>query len=270
MCLILFSHKQHPHCPLVIAANRDEFYNRGSSPAVFWEDEPGLLAGRDLVAGGTWFGVTRSGRIAAITNYREPGFHRMEAPSRGALVAGYLSSAEAPEEYLKKLEPEADRYNGFSLIVGEPGNLFYFSNRREGFERLAPGLYGLSNHLLDAAWPKVERGKQALAGILASGRDPDPEELFQVLADRWRPPDDRLPRTGVGLEWERILSSLFITSPVYGTRSSTVLLVQGEGRVTFVEKVFNSAPEPLQVTRHEFDIEREGMRSRMLHDAQGR
>ena len=217
-----------------------------------------MLAGKDLVAGGTWFGVTRSGRIAAITNYREPGFYRMDAPSRGALVAGYLRGAETPEEYLEKLDKEAGRYNGFSLVLGEPGNLYYFSNRREGFQRLALGLYGLSNHLLDTAWPKVERGKRALAEILSGGGDPDPEELFHVLADRSRPSDDSLPHTGVGLEWERILSSLFITSPVYGTRSSTVLLVNGEGRVTFVEKVFNSGPEPLRVTRHEFDIEGAG------------
>jgi len=258
VCLILFSFRQHPRYPLVIAANRDEFYNRASSPAAFWDDEPGMLAGKDLVAGGTWFGVTRSGRIAAITNYREPGFHRMDVPSRGALVTGYLRGAETPEEYLKKLDKEAGRYNGFSLILGGIHRLYYFSNRSDGFQAVTPGLYGLSNHLLDTAWPKVERGKRALAEILSGGGDPDPEELFHVLADRSRPPDDSLPHTGVGLEWERILSSLFITSPVYGTRSSTVLLVNGEGRVTFVEKVFNSGPEPLRVTRHEFDIEGAG------------
>jgi len=269
VCLILFSFEQHSRYPLIIAANRDEFYNRASSPAVFWDGEPGILAGKDLVAGGTWFGVTRSGRIAAITNYREPGFHRMDAPSRGALVAGYLRGAEPPEAYLKRLEQEAGRYNGFSLILGGPGNLYYFSNRREGFQRLTPGLYGLSNHLLNTAWPKVERGKRALADVLSSGQDPDPEDLFHILADRSRPPDDRLPRTGVGIEWERILSSLFITSPVYGTRSSTVLLVQGEGRVTFVEKVFNSSPEPQQVTRYAFDIERAGDRGKTRHDGQG-
>lgn len=256
MCLILFSHKQHPRYSLVLAANRDEFYNRASSPAAFWDEEPGMLAGRDLVAGGTWFGITRYGRIAAITNYREPGFHRMDAPSRGALVTGYLRGAEAPEDYLEKLEPDAGRYNGFSLILGDPENLYYFSNRREGFQRLTPGLYGLSNHILNTAWPKVERGKRALGDILSGGGDPDPEALFHVLADRSRPPDDHLPHTGVGLEWERVLSPLFIASPVYGTRSSTVLLVTGGGSVTFVEKVFNSDPEPLQVTRYEFEIEK--------------
>jgi uncharacterized protein with NRDE domain len=161
MCLILFSFKHHPRYPLVIAANRDEFYNRASSPAAFWDDEPGMLAGKDLVAGGTWFGVTRSGRIAAITNYREPGFHRMDAPSRGALVTGYLRGAEAPEEYLKKLEKEAGRYNGFSLIWGGVRRLYYFSNRSGGFQEMTPGLYGLSNHLLNTAWPKVERGKHS-------------------------------------------------------------------------------------------------------------
>lgn len=255
MCLILLSLEQHPRYPLVIAANRDEFYNRASSAASFWDEEPELLAGRDLVAGGTWFGIARSGRVAAITNYREPGFHRMDAPSRGDLVAGYLRDAGMAESYLKKLEPVAGRYNGFSLLVGTPRELLCFSNRGGGVQKLAPGVHGLSNHLLDTAWPKVERGKQALAEILSGGREVDPEDLFRMLADRWRPPDDRLPHTGIGLEWERILSSLFITSPVYGTRSSTVLVVDGEGRAVFIEKVFNGEPEPLKVSRYDFQID---------------
>jgi len=255
VCLILLSFDWHPRYPVVIAANRDEFYNRASSAASFWDDEPGILAGKDLVAGGTWFGITRSGRIAAITNYREPGFHRMEAPSRGGLVAGYLRDTSSAEDYLEKLKPVAGSYNGFSIIAGTVLDLRYFSNRGGRVQKIAPGIHGLSNHLLNTAWPKVERGKRMLADILSGGREVDPEDLFRMLADRWRPPDESLPDTGIGLEWERILSSLFITSPVYGTRSSTVLLVDREGQVTFIEKVFNAEPEPLKVTRYVFEIE---------------
>ncbi len=254
MCLILFSYKQHPRYPLIFAANRDEFYNRASAPAAFWNDAPGLLAGRDLVAGGSWLGVTTSGRIAAITNYREPGLYKFDAPSRGALVTGFLLGRESPEAYAAKLSGEAQRYNGFNLILGGRRQLYYFSNRTEGLEALAPGLYGLSNHLLDTPWPKVEGGKKALAGLLTDGRDPAADDLFAILSNRQRPPDESLPDTGVGLEWERILSSLFITSPVYGTRSSTILLLDREGCVTFEERVFNSSPEPVSRAKYEFNI----------------
>lgn len=254
MCLILFSFKQHPRYPLILAANRDEFYNRASAPAAFWNEAPGLLAGRDLVAGGSWLGVTTSGRIAAITNYREPGLYRFDAPSRGALVTGFLLGRETPEAYAAKLSQQARQYNGFNLILGERGRLYYFSNRSDGLETLAPGLYGLSNHLLNTPWPKVERGKEALSGLLSPGRDPSLDDLFKVLSDREFPPDESLPNTGVGLEWERVLSPRFITSPVYGTRSSTILLLDREGRVTFEERVFNSSPDPVGGSKYEFNL----------------
>ncbi len=258
MCLILFSFKQHPLYPLVIAANRDEFYDRASAPAAFWEDAPDLLAGRDLVAGGTWLGITRSGRLAALTNYRDPRSSREDAPSRGMLVAGYLRGRETPEAFLEKLSKETRSYNGFSLVLGDAGTLYYFSNRNECSCELKPGLYGLSNRFLDTAWPKVERGKKALAELLASERDPAPEELFRILADECRPEDNRLPDTGVGIEWERLLSPLFIKSPTYGTRSSTVLLINKEGIVTFVERTFNSNPNPLKTVAYEFRIRSTG------------
>jgi len=261
MCLILLSFQQRTDYPLVFAANRDEFYDRASAPAAFWEEAPELLAGRDLVAGGTWFGVTKTGRLAAITNYREPGFHRFTAPSRGKVVSDFLLSEEEPEEYLRRLEADAHRCNGFSLILGYPGRLFYFSNRNDRFTELKPGLYGLSNHLLDSPWPKVERGKKALADVLFRGelpREKIMEGLFQVLADRKRPEDGELPDTGVGLEWERVLSSLFVTSPVYGTRSSTVLLVDREGTVTFEERVFDGGPNSWSSAKYEFRIEATG------------
>jgi uncharacterized protein with NRDE domain len=243
MCLILFAWKMHKNFPLVLAANRDELYERPSAPAAFWEDAPDLLAGRDLREGGTWLGITRKRRMAALTNYRDPASLKSGAPSRGRLVSDYLRGNEIPEAYLRRIAPNADLFNGFNLLVGDPNDLFCFSNRGVQ-ERLNPGIYGLSNRLLDTPWPKVERGKTALMALLKGKKGPSPDKLFKLLADRTRPPDDLLPHTGVGLAWERVLSPLFIESPVYGTRSSTALLIDRRGGVTFAERVFNGGGDP--------------------------
>jgi uncharacterized protein with NRDE domain len=253
MCLILFAWKTHENFPLILAANRDEFYERPSAPAAFWEDAPDLLAGRDLQERGTWLGITRKGRLAALTNYRDPSSLKIGAPSRGRLVSDYLRGRDTPEDYLHRIAPDADCYNGFNLIVGDPDDLFCFSNRGAR-ERLEPGIYGLSNRLLDTPWPKIEWGKMALMDLLTEKQGPSPETLFGLLADRNRPPDDRLPDTGVGLEWEKILSPCFIESPVYGTRSSTVLLIDRKGDVTFVERVFNGSSDLRMTMRFDFRI----------------
>lgn len=252
MCLILFAWRMDEDFPLVLAANRDEFYERPSAPAAFWEDAPDLLAGRDLREGGTWLGITTKGRVAALTNYRDPASLKIGAPSRGRLVSDYLRSGEVPEAYLRGISSNSDRFNGFNLLVGDPGVLFCYSNRGAR-ERLDPGIYGLSNRLLDTPWPKVERGKAALSVLLKDKKALSPEGLFALLADRTRPPDDRLPDTGVGLEWERVLSPLFIESPVYGTRSSTVLLIDRRGEVTFAEREFNGGGDP-RTTRFAFRV----------------
>lgn len=257
MCLILFAWKMHPNFPLVLAANRDEFYERPSAPADFWDDAPDLLAGRDLRDGGTWLGITRGGRVAALTNYRDPASLKIGAPSRGMLVSDYLRGRENPGAYLGRIAPEADRFNGFDLLVGDPDELFCFSNRGAR-ERLQPGIYGLSNHLLDTPWPKVMRGKGALKALLQRENGVSPEALFALLADRTPSPDDRLPDTGVGLEWERLLSPLFIESPDYGTRSSTILLIDRNRSVTFIERVFNGAADPWMTARFAFRIENGG------------
>ncbi len=254
MCLILFSYKQHPVYPLVFAANRDEFYDRPSAPASFWEDRPELLAGRDLKEGGTWLGITRGGRMAALTNYRDPASVKLQAPSRGWLVKDYLCGREDTRIFLKKLEKQAGRYNGFSVILGDPSHLYYFSNRNGTIE-LTPGLYGLSNSLLNTPWPKVERGKRRLGALLSQTEDPPPEDLFSILKDQTRPDDRRLPDTGIGLEWERILSSMFITSPVYGTRSSSLLLVDRQRRVTFMERIYDGGSEHWVTAKFQFGIE---------------
>ena len=170
MCLILFGLKSHPKYGLVIAANRDEYYERPTAPAAFWEDVPDLLAGRDLRAGGTWLGITIKGRIAAITNYRDPGFIISNAPSRGKLVSDFLLGKEVPLEYLGKLEQKANQYNGFSLIVGQKDDLCWFSNREDQPHHIEPGIHGLSNRFLDTPWPKVTQGRDAMAEVTAALR----------------------------------------------------------------------------------------------------
>ena len=254
MCLILLAWKTREDYPLIVAANRDEFYQRPTAPADFWEEAPEILAGRDLQAGGTWFGIDRQGRLAALTNYRDPALHRTGAPSRGELVSDYLRGRQEPKAYLDAVESRAGLYNGFSLVLGNLSSLCFFSNRDARFP-LEPGLHGMSNRLLDTPWPKVERGKRALAALLAAGDEPAPEALLALLADRLRPPDDELPDTGVGLEWERVLSPIFIESPLYGTRSSTVLIVDSEGRVTLVERVFGGGDDPWMTARFTFRVE---------------
>ena len=253
MCLILFAWKIKEGFPLILAANRDEFYERPTAPADFWDEAPDVLAGRDLKGGGSWFGITRKGKLAALTNYRDPATLKKDAPSRGRLVSDYLLGDERPEEYLDRVASAAKRYNGFSLVVGDQTELLYFSNRGEQL-RLPPGIYGLSNRLLDTPWPKVERGKLALAKILERKGAPSEGALFALLADRSRPPDPTLPETGVGLERERMLSPLFIESPDYGTRSSTVLTMDSRGDMTFVERAFHGGGEPWMTSRFSFRI----------------
>jgi uncharacterized protein with NRDE domain len=236
MCLILLALKAHPRYKLIFAANRDEYYDRPSEQARFLPDAPDMLAGRDGRGGGTWTGITSSGRIAALTNYRNPAANRPGAPSRGGLVPPYLLGRDAPGDFLGSVLRAGERYNGFNLLAGNLSEIYWASNRGGGVRRLEPGLHGLSNSLLDTPWPKVVRGKRMLASALSSPEGPSIEALLEILADRTVPPDEALPRTGVGLEWERVLSPVFIESPTYGTRSSTVIVVDRSDRVTFVER----------------------------------
>jgi len=236
MCLILLAWQVHPDYPLVVAANRDEFFARRTAAADFWDDAPDVLAGRDLEAGGTWLGMARDGRFAALTNYRDPSRNMPDAPSRGELVSRFLAGRESPQAYLELLESSASRYNGFNLVFGDLGEMRYFSNCGEREQALSPGVYGLSNHLLDTPWPKVARGKSALSVALQAL--PDQAPLFALLEDDRIAPDEALPRTGVSLEWERLLSAAFIRSCDYGTRSATVLLRGVDDRVRFSEQAF--------------------------------
>ncbi len=245
MCLILFAYQAHPEYPLIVAANRDEFYDRPTARVAWWAEERGLLAGKDLLAGGTWMGVHRAGRFAAITNYREPGKVIAGAPSRGDLVASYLAEGGEPAAYLRDLSARGGQYNGFNLLTGDENRLYYYSNRAGASQALAPGLYGLSNHLLNTPWPKIQKGKTRLAQVLAGPFSA--EDLFDLLRDRDTAPDHQLPDTGVTMEWERMLSAMFIQSPVYGTRVSSVLMRDRAGEVYFEERAYVPEGEPLAV-----------------------
>jgi uncharacterized protein with NRDE domain len=242
MCLILLSYNQHPTFRLIVAANRDEFYKRATAPAEFWQDNPNILGGRDLEQMGTWMGMTKTGRFASITNFRDPSFVVKNARSRGELVSNYLSQLDSPLEYVNKIKAESDLYNGFNLLVGDSSTLLYYSNRDNKIIEVSPGTHGLSNHLLDSPWPKVINGKRELENSieksLLNRGVVNPNSVLELLANTEQAKTDELPQTGIGVERERVLSPLFIKDVNYGTRSSTVLLIDHSNSVTFVERTF--------------------------------
>lgn len=240
MCLILFAYQHHPHYPLIMASNRDEYYSRPTAPASFWEDHPNILAGRDLEKQGTWMGISRSGRFAALTNYRDGLSSRQDVRTRGELVSNFLSGSMSAQDYLVEIRKIKDSYNGFNLLVGNVHNLYYYSNIGNKLVQVIPGVHGLSNAWLNTPWPKVTKGKRMLNNCLQHNVQINQEELFSILANAEPFSDEELPDTGVGTEWERTLSSLFISSPTYGTRSSTVLLIDYRGIVHFTERTFSS------------------------------
>lgn len=249
MCLILFAYKMHPKYKLIVAANRDEAYARPTAPAAFWEDVPELLAGRDLEKMGTWMGVTTSGRFAALTNYRDPSEQAAGKRTRGELVADFLKGSDRPETYLQKMAQRRLEYPGYNLLAGDLEELYYYSNRGNHPVKIEPGIHGVSNHLLNTDWPKVEKGKEGLKKII-SGNSPDlAERLFNHLENTDPAPDHILPSTGVSLEWERLLSPMFIKSEGYGTRSSTVILMNDK-EIYLNERVFTED----QRTNQEFFI----------------
>jgi uncharacterized protein with NRDE domain len=287
MCLILFAHHNHPHYKLVLAANRDEFYNRPTQPAHWWDSKaqpnqkffrgPGggfskkppvaeginLLAGKDLEAGGTWMGIGRQGKFAAITNYRgtKLPLKRENTPSRGKLVTKFLQSDITAEHYFKTLQQSGEQYNGFNLIFGSFGStdqLYYYSNVNETHnpEPMEPGIYGLSNDVLDTPWPKVVTGKHHLTMESMKSRNHSPnrealeKELFDLLADKKMAHMCEIQDTGIGKMKEWLLSPLFIKTPTYGTRSSSVLLIDHDNHVTFRERSY----KPDSETRFQFDI----------------
>jgi len=238
MCLIVFAYKHHPGYRLVLAANRDEFLDRPTAPLGYHYPGEQILAGKDLQGGGTWLGLRADGHLAAITNYRDRGRVMASAPSRGEIILEYLRSGLSAGQYLQELSSRADRYSGFNLLVGDGESLMHFSNINGRSTELVPGIYGLSNHLLNTPWPKVERVKTLFSQALAENETIDREAVFALLGDRDCPADELLPDTGVGLEWERLLSTIFIHSPGYGTRSSSLLTVTDAGRAELCERSY--------------------------------
>lgn len=254
VCLILFSLARHRGYPLIIAANRDESYDRPAAPIAFWDDAPHIAGGRDLQAGGTWLGITTRGRWAALTNFRRAKSWRDDAPSRGRLVCEFLAGDMAPGAYLTAILPSAQAFNGFNLLVGDRTGVWYFSNRDDAPRRVAPGIHGLSNHLLDTPWPKVEMSKQALEQIPSQPVAAMTEALAGALAKREVPPGSALPDTGIGLTEERLLSPPFIAAGHYGTRMTTVILVDDAGRVAMEERTFGPYGAAIGTTRLAFEL----------------
>ena len=254
MCLIFLAWRRHPDYRLVVAANRDEFYSRPTAPAAYWPEAPHVLAGRDLEGGGTWLGVTRAGRFAALTNVRRGMGHIPEAPTRGQLVSEFLLSESAPGDYLQSLAEQAGAYNGFNLLVGDGESLHWFSNRGGRPSTLAPGIYAISNDLLDTPWPKVVRGKQGFQKLLQS-REIHPPAMFDLLTDRQFAADEALPDTGIGVARERELSPIFISAGDYGTRSSTVLLMEGSGDVSFYERTHKPGIAGSETLTYKYPVE---------------
>ena len=254
MCLIVIGWRLREDYPLMLAANRDEFFARPAAPAAFWEDYGEILAGRDLLQGGTWLGLTRSGRLAAVTNYRDGRRAKVGRLSRGWLVRDYLLSEQQPSSFLAQVRATAEQYDGFNLIVGTQRGLFHYSNRGTEITPLPEGVHGLSNHLLNTAWPKVERARQGVGALADTPAAALPEALFALLAERTPAPDEALPDTGIGLEWERLLSTAFIRSSDYGTRCSTVLLVDRAGWARFEERSFASDGTILAHRRHALQL----------------
>jgi len=254
MCLLLIANKIHPDYKLIVAANRDEFYSRPALPADFWKNHPDLLAGKDLEAGGTWLGITKSGRFSALTNFRN--FHnpiKENAPSRGKLTTGFLMGDKDSKTYTKSLQENAADYNGFNLVYGIKDDLYYFSNQTNLEIKLEKGIYGISNALLDTPWYKVKKSKKKFAEIIKEEKNLI-ENLFGLMNDKETADDKSLPDTGLDKEREKALSPIFIKTPTYGTRCTTILLIDKNGEVNFLEMTYHPEGDKFSGVKYDFVI----------------
>ena len=268
MCLLVVAWRAHPRYRLVVAANRDEFHERPTAPMTKWPAPNDILAGRDLRANGTWLALDRHRRFGVVTNFRDLQKPQPEAPSRGALIPSYLGGEASAGDFLAELERRAEAYAGFNLLLADEGSFWYASNRVDpsssndseadpgaastqwaaptrrvdgAFRRsLSPGVYGLSNQFLDTPWPKLRRVRRRFEAWLGEP-DASSEALFSMLEDRTTvDTDEDLPRTGLSAEWERILSAPFVLHPDYGTRCSTLLLLEPSGAFVLIERRFDA------------------------------
>jgi uncharacterized protein with NRDE domain len=254
MCVAFLALNEHPDYELIIAANRDEFYNRPTKGSSFWSSPFGLLAGKDLQSGGTWFGIDRTGKWSLVTNYRDPSMHREDAASRGKLVLDYFYAGITGDAYIRALATQRHQYNPFNLLVGDLAQACYLSGSNGQTKRMNQGIYGLSNAVLDTPWPKVIRGKYMMENALNTSSSGVRERLFEVLADDTKAADTELPSTGVDLKIERLVSSIFIASKSYGTRASTVLLIDKAAYVYWEERQFGENGKALKTAKYEFRL----------------
>ncbi|MEQ3641502.1 MAG: NRDE family protein [Alteromonas sp.] len=272
MCILFIAQQKHPRYPLIIAANRDEFYARPTAPAAFWNDNTSILAGRDLEANGTWMGVTRKGKIAAITNVRAPSEVRTDATSRGELVTNWLKddnaqvtghlteklteqlTEQSTDQYLQQLKDTRRHYNGYNLVFGSASALHVYNNVNNSVHPIQQGVFGLSNADIVTPWPKVTQGVTSLNKYVLQHDTINTEDLFALLRNEDKADDQHLPSTGIGYEWEKALSSIFINIPSYGTRTSTILLVDSNGELSFKERTFTEKGETTQTREFSFKI----------------
>jgi len=260
MCLLIFAHRVASEYPLLVAANRDEFHARPTAVSDFWADSPQLLAGRDLLQGGTWMGITRGGRFAAVTNFRDPSRTAPAPRSRGELPLAFLTGSQDPQTFLRDIAGEAQEYAGFNLLAGDRESLWYFSNSDAADPRcLPPGVYGLSNARLDTPWPKVELGKANLLALLAAG-PLSHDVLASVVADRRLATQSTPLRQGgnhgasANGVMESTLTAQFIITGAYGTRSSTTLWIDAKERVSWREQSFDAQGALREMQQKDFSL----------------
>jgi uncharacterized protein with NRDE domain len=252
MCLIAFAWDCHPKYKLILAANRDEFYDRPAQAASFWVDQPSLLGGRDLKALGTWMAISKNGKFGALTNYRDPKNIREDVRSRGDLIPEYLGSSLLPIDFMAELQHSGDQFNGFNFLAGDFHSLFHFSNYENKINVVSPGVHGLSNALLDTSWPKVDRLKKQLVEVIT--HDFGHQDLLDLLEEDQVFSEELLPNTGVPREWERALSAIRIETEKYGTCVSTVLTVEHSGLVSFTERTLPVAGKIDKQVNFEFEL----------------
>lgn len=253
MCLIVFSINGHQNYQLILAGNRDEFYQRPTKPAHYWDTDREILAGKDMKAGGTWLGISKEGRIGALTNYRDFNNPREGEKSRGELIPGFLKSSKEPKEALTDILSRGKRYDGFNLIAGTSKKLYYNSNINNSVEEISPGIHGISNAFLDTSWPKVDVARQKFSSAI-SGSEIDEEAIFSLLKNSETYSQEKLPDTGLSPEMEKAVSPIFIETEEYGTRCSTLLTIDNEGLVNFIEKSYYKNNQAEKEKRFEFKL----------------
>lgn len=254
MCILFIAVNQHPKFSLIIAANRDEFYQRPTLHSQFWPEYPQLLGGKDQLAGGTWMGVTKQGYISALTNIRAPHLNQENAQSRGQLVLDYLTKPALRDSYVQKLHHARTEFNGYNLLYGKWHDLAVYNNHEDSLQFLDSGFYGLSNANLNSPWPKINHGVQALKEYCENTDVLEPEALLDLMRNEEKAKDHLLPQTGVPENWEKQLSSIFINTEGYGTRTSTIFWIDHQQNAFWYERTFDQKAQIIGDQKYQFAI----------------